>query len=463
MKRLALVLAAAAALLAASAAAQSTVTPSQASTPVSTATSLTPDAVFADLIAKNPLNPPAVDLSLLYLASRANVIVPISTKSDYIATANNTRTDVQLGAPPNSAASTTLVEKPAAADILALSIERGAVSATKDGTGLTLSTTPYLLGGFIGVRDSPQNWRDYAVLRHLALSATFADSSAVEDKGQFSSISSGEIKWSILGNRSPRDIALVKEFQPLLTPGTQADIAKNAACKAVTAFPKFPSMLVAIATAAKPMTAASAVTALDTAAGPMTFTDEEASQLSSCAAAVVAAQNAFNSIAVQMGALTAAYLGLNQKHQLSLAGGAHRDATVDDYTTVKLLYGNDAAPKLSLNLNGEMNFNQHATHKKLHSIRSFAVEAGSTIGRFDEGRFDATLSGKLWRNSDTKNHNVGVFQLKGNLYLNSAMALPISISFANQPVETIRKGWQINIGVASLLDAYLSQPMRNSQ
>jgi hypothetical protein len=423
---------------------------------------LTADAVFGDLIAKNPLNPPPVDLTVLYLASRANVIVPISTKADFIASANDTRTDVQLGATPNSAASTTLVEKPAAADILSLALERGAVTSSSDGTALTLSTTPYLLGGFIGIRDSPQNWCDYAMLRHVALAATFANAADVEQKGEFSSINSGEIKWTILGNRSPRDIALLKEFQPLLTPGTQADIAKSTACKAVTAFPKFNAMLVALATAPKPMTAASAVTALDAAAGPMTFTDEQAAQLGSCAASVAAAQNAFNSIAVQMGALTAAYLGLNVKHQLSLAGAAHRDATIDDYTTVKLLYGNNAAPKLSLNFNGEINFNQHATHKKLHSVRSFALEAGSTIGRFNEGRFDATLSGKLWRNNDTKNKNAGVFQLKGNLYLNSAMALPVSITFANQQIETIQKGWQINLGVASLLDGYLTQSFRNS-
>ncbi|HWS73300.1 MAG TPA: hypothetical protein VN605_14405, partial [Thermoanaerobaculia bacterium] len=255
---------------------------------------------------------------------------------------------------------------------------------------------------------------------------------------------------------------LIKEFQPLLTPGTQADIAKNTACKSISSFPKYESMLVAIATAPKPMTAASAVTALDAAAGPMTFTEEQGSQLASCAASVVAAQNAFNSIAVQMGALTAAYLGLNQKHQLSLAGAAHRDATIDDYTTVKLLYGNNAAPKLSLNFNGEVDFNQHPTHKNLHSVRSFALEAGSTIGRFNEGRFDATISGKLWRNSDTKDKNVGVFQLKGNLYLSSAMVLPLSISFANQQVETIQKGWQINLGVASLLDAYLTQSFKNA-
>lgn len=426
------------------------------------ATTLTPDGVFGDLIAKNPLNPPPVDLTVLYLASRASVIVPISTKADFIATANDTRMDVQLGATPNSAASTTLVEKPASADILALALEEGAVSSTSDGTAVTLSTTPYLLGGFVGIRDSPQNWRDYALLRHVALSATFANPSDVEQKGDFNSINSGEIKWIILGNRSPRDIALIKEFQPLLTPGTEADIAKNAACKAVTAFPKFDTMLVALATAAKPMTAASAVTALDAAAGPITFTDEQNAQLGSCAAAVVAAQNAFNGVAVQMGALTTAYLGLNQKHQLSLAGAAHRDPTIDDYTTIKLLYGNNAAPKLSLNFNGEINFNQHPTHKKLNSMRSFALEAGSTIGRFNEGRFDATISGKLWRSNDTKNKNAGVFQLKGNLYLGSAMALPVSISFANQQIETIQKGWQINLGVASLLDSYLTQS-RNAQ
>jgi len=421
---------------------------------------LTADGVFTDLIAKNPANPPAPDLTVLYLASKAGAQLPVSTKADFIAAANDTRTDLQLGAAPNSPGSTTIVEKPAAADILSLAVERGAVSSTADGTSLTLSTTPYLLGGFVGVRDSPQNWRDYAVLRHIEISATFANGSAVEQQGSFSSIDAGEIKWTILGNRSPRDLALVKEFQPLLDPGTQADIAKNTACATVRTFPAYVPTLVALSNAAKPATPESARAALDAVPGNTAFTAEQTAALASCAASVVAAQNTFNSIAVQMGALTQAYLQRNLQHQLSLAGSAHRDATIDDYASVKLLYGNTMAPKLTVNFNGEADFNQHHVQKNLHSLRSFAVELGSTIGRFNEGRFDANISGKLWRNNDTANRNVGVFQLKGNLYLNSTLALPVAISFANEPVETIRKGWQINLGIASLLDAYLTQSFR---
>jgi hypothetical protein len=425
-----------------------------------TAAPLTTDTAFDDLVAKNPAQPPAADLIALYLASTAGVTVPSSSQAQFIAAANNTRTDVQLGATPNSPASTTLVEKPAAADILSLAVERGAVTPTTDGTALTLSTTPYLLGGFIGVRDSPQNWRDYALLRHVSLAATFANATDVQQKGEFSSISSGEIKWIILGNRSPRDMALHAEFAPLLAPGADADIAKTKACQPVTALPVFQTAFIALASAPKPVTAASVRTTLGTATAGATFTAEQQTAIASCAAAVAGAQNTFNGIAVRMGALTNAYLSLNQQHQFSVAGSAHRDATIDDYTTIKLLYGNNAAPKLSLNLNGEVDFNQHATHKKLHSVRSFAIEAGSTIGRFNEGRFDATISAKLWRSNDTQNKNVGVFQLKGNVYLSSALALPISISFANQPVETIQKGWQINLGVASLLDAYLTGSLK---
>jgi hypothetical protein len=214
-----------------------------------------------------------------------------------------------------------------------------------------------------------------------------------------------------------------------------------------------------MASTPKPATAASVRTTLATATAGATFTAEQKASIQTCAAAVASAQDTFTGISARMGALTNAYLALNQQHELSIAGSAQRDATIDDFTTVKLLYGNNAAPKLSLNFNGEVNFNQHPSHKKLHSVRSFALEAGSTIGRFNEGRFDATISGKLWRNNDTKNKNVGVFQMKGNLYVTSALALPISISFANEPVETIQKGWQINIGVASLLDGYLTQSL----
>jgi len=424
---------------------------------------LSTDAAFNDLVAKNPTAPPVADVLDLYLASRAGGTQAVaSTKADYVTAANNTRTDVQVGASPNTPGATSASEKTGFADLLSLAVERGAVNSQSNGTALTLSTTPYLLGGFVGVRDSPQNWRDYAALRHIALSASFTSGTSV-DQGDFSSVDSGEVKWTVLGNRSPRDIALIDQFQPLIAPIQQRDQAKATACAPVTTMPNYTQQLVALqqfVTSAGSVTAGSLRAKLDTIVGPqLSVTAEQNTQLQVCAAAVALAQSTANAATLQMSTLTNAYLALNNKQQLSLAGSAHRDTTIDDYTSVKILYAYNSAPKLTVNLNAEGDFNQHYQHKNLHQVRAISVEGGATIGRFNDGRFDATLAAKWWRNADSNNKNVGVLQVNANLYITSSVSLPVALSWANHDEANVKKGFQINVGLASLLDNYLTQSL----
>jgi hypothetical protein len=458
-------------LLATTAAAQTQTTQTTTTTTQATTTKqpMTAAQTFDSIVAKGGLAPQ--DLTFLYLTDKVSpttvvhtdaTVAPSSVNSGYVAAADATRTDVQLGAASNTTGATSVIDKPGAADLLALALERGAVDSESNGTAVTLSTTPYLLAGFIGLRDSPANWKDYATLRHIALSASFANQTAV-DAGDFSSVQSGQVKWTILGNRSPRDAALVQSFLNVASqPVQSADDVKNTACSSLTATYLTQIGQVATALQSHP-TAASLRSTLDGIFATTTFTADQEAQIGACGSATVDAEIRADGAAAQLNAMTQAYLALNTNKQLSLAAGSTRDATIDDYATIKVLYGYDSAPKITVNLNAEGNFNQHYQHKNLSQVRSFAVELGSTFGRFNGNRFDATLAAKIWRNQDSANQNVSVVQIKGNIYLTDLYVLPVSISYATEAQDNIKKGFQINIGLASLFDSYLARPLGSSQ
>lgn len=424
---------------------------------------------FDSMVAKGALAPQ--DLMVLYLVDKVSettvdhtpeTVAPQNVNSSFIAAANAERTDMQIGAPSNTPGATSLAERPGAADLLALAVERGAVNQEVNGTAVTLSTTPYLLAGFVGLRDNPQNWKDYASLRHIAISATFSDQSAA-NQGDFSSVQSGQVKWTILGNRSPRDAALLDSFLAVASqPVQSADALKNTTCSPVVNLLRDRLAPVSDAIAAN-RTAAALRAQLDTIFANVTFTADQRAQIGACGSATVDAENRADAAAAKLNAMTQAYLALNQKKQLSLAVSSQRDTTIDDYATVKILYAYDTAPKITVNLNAEGNFNQHYQHKNLDQVRSFAVELASTFGRFNGNRLDATTSAKIWRNNDTQNRNVTVVQVKGNIYLTDAYILPLSISYASEAVENVKKGWQFNLGIASLLDSFLAKPLGRTQ
>lgn len=407
----------------------------------------------------------ADDILYLYLAERAAAATNGTDAAHaFVNAANATRTDMQVGAPSNAPGATSLVEKPGAADLLQVAIENGTVSQTKSGTSVTLATTPYLIAGFFGVRDDPDAWRDYATLRHFAISATFNNDAEVAE-GNFTSIQSGEVKWTILGNRSPRDAALAANLQPELVkrvaPQLLDTIRLCTDVSGLTMFDKTSGDFETWFQAQNPRpTDADVAAKLDELLAGAAVDASHQRSIDACADAIVLKAVANNQFVQTMSAMTAVYVARNQEHQLSLAGSSHRDATIDDFATFKILYGrNTTVPKLSINFNGEANFNQHHNAKNLHQIRSFAFEGGATMGRFNEGRFDATFSGKLWRNNDTKNKNVSVFQLKGNIHVAQSLVLPVSVSYATEAADTIKKGFQLNFGFASLLDSFLGKAM----
>src|SRR2546421_8257017 len=101
----------------------------------------------------------------LYVAKQLGFFVPEQT---FIAAVNAQRTDQQTTASSSAPASVSNVEKNGIADILALAIERGKVTETKSADSATLSTTPYAVATFVGLSDTPANWKKYKYARRLS-------------------------------------------------------------------------------------------------------------------------------------------------------------------------------------------------------------------------------------------------------------------------------------------------------
>ena len=149
---------------------------------------------------------------------------------------NRLRTDLQPGATSDSPNATSVIEKLGFADLLSLAIERGAITTAANGTGLTLSATPCFFWTGFGARDTPQPWSRAVVARNLSFSASFSSTDVT--KGDFSSFTSGEVKYVFMGNRSPRDPALLNSLRPKLSMTfAEADKAIDANCGALLSSP----------------------------------------------------------------------------------------------------------------------------------------------------------------------------------------------------------------------------------
>lgn len=81
-------------------------------------------------------------------------------------------TDKQVGASASGSGTTSLLEQPSFAKLLALAIENGAVETSATGTQLTLSTSPYALVSAIA-GDSAEVFQNYEWLARVGVSAGF--------------------------------------------------------------------------------------------------------------------------------------------------------------------------------------------------------------------------------------------------------------------------------------------------
>jgi hypothetical protein len=375
--------------------------------------------------------------------------------SELRAAINRQRTDLQLGATSNSPHATSVLERPGIADLLSLALDRGAITKAAAGTGLTLSTTPYAIWTGFGARDTPQLWKNAAVARNLSFGATFSSTDVTT--GDFSSFTSGEVKYVITGNRSPRDPALLRGVRAKL--GATFRVADNDMDRAcgwllntdslLTARTEMDNWLQSNRTA----TAADVRAHLDAIVGRLTV---DQVSLKPCIAAITAGEQSISGGLDAVTEATKAYLA-EHPQQLSVATLFVRDATLSDYYVAKLLYGYDFAP-LTVNANAEASWNKKSTTAvgaPVRSLRAYSVEFGVNSRTFANGRLDGSIASKASRDKAADAKSSVVAEAKLNIHLTDVLRLPIAFSYANRETETIKQGWQLNVGVNALLDEVL--------
>ena len=386
-----------------------------------------------------------------------------ATASKLLDVVDRQRTDVQMGAPPNSPNATSILEKPGVADLLSLAIDRGAITKTATGTGVTLSATPYTIATAFGELDTPGRWERSAAQRNLSFSATFSSDDVTT--GDFSSFTSGEVKYIIFGNRSPRDSKLLEGVRAKLRRNFGiADRALDQSCGFFLSTPagfelqaKVNNLVSDPVTKKEPMDVVR--DKLLDLIRPLLSTDPAGkAQMKICVDTILAGERLTQAGLAIMTKDAKEYLA-QKPLQLSLAALFVRDPTLSDYYAGKLLFGRDLGT-LSGNLNAEVDWNKNSTTvtgAPLRSLRAYSIELGITSQTFANGRLDGSLSSKASRDKALDSKSIVIGEAKLNLHLNDTLRLPLSLTYANRETQTIKPGWQFNVGINALLDQVIGR------
>jgi hypothetical protein len=359
-----------------------------------------------------------------------------------------------------------LTEKAGIADILAIAIERGAITKSKSGSSVTLTTTPYAWLTAFGMTDTTANWSAHVWERRISASSTFSSEDVT--KGDFSSFSDGELKIVVFGNRSARDVVIGT------LPGIDAvvDAINNADAQQFTTCSSQLESALGKDRLQNALLHALQGQPLDADFANFTPGPAQIMIFNQCVASMDLQRKADALARANLPKLVEEYLKTQNKLQLSVSGQFHRDATISDYYTLKVLLGdyNPAAgtstaadtanPTATANLNAQVDFNQRNTTRdgtmKLHDVRSWSIEGAANTALFAQKRLDATLSMKTSRDKDAKAKTIGVAQGKLNVHLNATMTVPVALSYANRDNNVVKKGFQISVGVSALLDQLMS-------
>lgn len=400
-------------------------------------------------------------LLILYALNRNSIATPAAQQA-FLQAATSSRNDMHLTASSSTPGSVALAEKTAIADIFAIAIERGAVNKEVNGTAVTLTTTPYAVATLFGAKDTPANWQALRPLRRIGVITTFA-SDAVVKQGDFSNFLAGGVKLMLIGTRSPRDAELIGNVAARLRKEGSLDerVAANIACSKVIdsqwgrttlnpATTKYSDWFSQHTSASQDARVAKLAEVL-----PTVEIDADTMMLmTTCAASEGKLLDAETADLTLLANSTADYLARNSKHQLSLTTLFQRDVSpaAKDYLTVKLLYGNDLLPTFRTNLNAQVDFNSDT---KLQTVRSFAAEASLTVGPFGGNRITGDFAGKYYRQ---QNEQVSTVVTQGtlNLRLTGNVQFPVGLSYATKAVDNVQQGFQVQLGVAVLLDQLLA-------
>ncbi len=405
------------------------------------------------------------DLFFLFLSTQ-----PRTARLDGLAVAlreqQSPRTDQQRGASASAGGSTTITDKPGISDLLNLAIERGAITQTTSDTTFTLQTTPYMFYTHFGGEDDAAHWDRLTALRHLGLSATFTAGTDT-DGGGVSNLQSLEAKYTALGSRSARDRAFrehvrnmlraefMKEKEALATTtglsskwiATVSEDGRSAFDEAVIAFTNWQE------SAPKPIPAAAVNAKLAELLGPVQarLTADDAARLETVTASIV--EEEATRVALAKAIAPEARTWVAAGPQLSVVYGFNRGGAEPDFSRVKILFEYSSGERLSVNLNAELSIN-HASGVNRDRIRAYTGEAGLTLGRFANNTLDLTAGARV-DHPKGAGETTTALQAKANIYLTSAITVPLALTYANRTETSSRSRLRLNVGLGLNADALL--------
>jgi len=395
--------------------------------------------------------------ALMLALAESQAISESDTTADIREAINRQRTDLQLSTTSSSPHAISILEKPGIADLLSIALDRGSITKVANGTGLTLSTTPYAFVTGFGATDTAQRWVKAGWQRNLSLSATFSSTDVAT--GDFSSFSSGEVKYIIAGNRSPRDPELLNSVRTDLGAAflvADSDLIRD--CRGLLDSQPLldaqDEMNVWLRSHADATEEEIRIHLFEVVAD----LSVDQGLLQTCVDTILKGEKTINASLAQVSKATKKYLD-DKRSQFSVAALFVRDELVSNYYSAKLLYAHDFAP-VSVNLNGEASWNQNSKSPagaELRETRFYSVELGLNSNTFANGRLDGSLSAKALRDEEEGSKDLVISEAKLNVHLTDRWRLPVTLSYANRETETVKYGWQVNVGLNALLDEMLRQ------
>lgn len=368
---------------------------------------------------------------------------------------NRIRTDLQTGASSDAPRSASVLEKPGIPDLLSLALDRGAITKSAAGTGLTLSTTPYAIETGFGAADTPQRFEHARLARSVSLSGTFSSTDVT--KGDFSSFTSAELKYVALGNRSPRDRALMDRVRPAMAEAfLKGDVAFESACRGVLDHGSYKTVFESLSREYAKLNGPTDKQVIDLANAQLGRITAPADVMQQCFAALPGVGRLSAAPLEALKKATAEYIK-NNPMQLSFAALYVRDPETSDYTTGKVLYAYSMTG-LTANLNGSASWNRNQTSAAgtaLRKLREYSVEGGANTPTLSNVDYSTSVKWARDKAADAKSVIVG--EAKAQVHIGDMFRLPISITYANRETEKIKKGWQMNFGLGALLDDVMRQ------
>ena len=376
------------------------------------------------------------------------------------------RTDKQLGATSSGPGSTSLAEKPGIPELLALALEHGAIEQSVNGTGLTLSTSPYAFVRLLEP-DNAANFEQYGLWRRIGGSVTF--DMRTEDPTvanvDINQVAEWSVRVRVIGDRSTRTKKFTQRWSEVVQPKIQARLnaLSGGISKALNGSPELRDAADASSEVLKGQIAGylessdgvpreqriETITAMTLSALKTTVFDPISESR------IALSEETFRGITVAMSGLVKAHqdlfsaqqdLGgildeLNRSPLLTVAFTHHTKVQGSAFSDAKLLFETHVAPFDAV-VNGFISWYDHPDPAfNQESVRDFGgtVElAGSVKNPFGRSRkldvVEPILISATYQLSrlEEANDAIHIAQVKVSIPVTTGVTLPLSVTYASR-------------------------------